>query len=167
MDILHLVDRLEELFNESRPIPFTNNVIVDEDRMLDIIDQMRVAIPDQVKQAEKLLAERDRTLAQAQEEAGRTIKLAREKSETLTERDSIVEAAQTRADQIVQQAHLDADAARREADAYIMETLTNLEIEMERIVNQVRNGIRTLQYTDPPATPVEQIEPFDRLDGND
>ena len=63
MDILHLVDRLEELFNESRPIPFTNNVIVDEDRMLDIIDQMRVAIPDQVKQAEKLLAERDRTLA--------------------------------------------------------------------------------------------------------
>ena len=96
MDILHLVDRLEELFNESRPIPFTNNVVVDEDRMLDIIDQMRVAIPDQVKQAEKLLAERDRTLAQAQEEASRTIQLAREKSEGLMERDSIVEAAQRR-----------------------------------------------------------------------
>ena len=168
MDILHLVDRLEELFNESRPIPFTNNVIVDEDRMLDIIDQMRVAIPEQVKQAEKLLAERDRTLAQAQEEAGRTIQLARQKSEGLMERDSIVEAAQTHADQIVEQAHLEADAARREADAYIMETLTNLEIEMERIVNQVRNGIRTLQYTDPPAaSPMEPIEPFDRLDGSD
>ena len=163
MDILHLVDRLEELFNESRPIPFTNNVIVDEDRMLDIIDQMRVAIPEQVKSAEKLLAERDRTLAQAQEEASRTVQLARAKSEGLMERDSIVEGAQTHAEQIVQQAHVDADATRREADEYIMETLTSLEIEMERIVNQVRNGIRTLQHTDPPPV-MEPIEPFNRLD---
>ena len=147
MDILHLVDRLEELFNESRPIPFTNNVIVDEDRMLDIIDQMRVAIPDQVKQAEKLLAERDRTLAQAQEEASRTVQLAREKSEGLLERDSIVEAAQTRGEQIIEQAQRDAEATRLEADNYVLETLTTLEIEMERIINQVRNGIRTLEHT--------------------
>lgn len=164
MDILHLVDRLEELFNESRAIPFTNNVIVDEDRMLDIIDQMRVAIPDQVKQAEKLLAERDRTLAQAQEEASRTIQLAREKSEGLMERDSIVEAAQTRAEQIIAQAELDADATRAEADQYIMETLTNLEIEMERILNQVRNGIRTIQHTVPPQS--EPMDPFTTLDEN-
>jgi cell division septum initiation protein DivIVA len=147
MDILHLVDRLEELFNESRPIPFTNNVIVDEDRMLDIIDQMRVAIPDQVKQAEKLLAERDRTLAQAQEEASRTVQLAREKSEGLLERDAIVEAAQTKGEQIIEQAQRDAEATRLEADNYVLETLTTLEIEMERIINQVRNGIRTLEHT--------------------
>ncbi|MGD2026891.1 MAG: ATP synthase F0 subunit B [Anaerolineales bacterium] len=147
MDILHLVDRLEELFNESRPIWFTNNVIVDEDRMLDIIDQMRVAIPDQVKQAEKLLAERDKLLAQAQEEANRTIQLAQNKSEGLLERDSIVEAAQVRADQIIEQAHQDAEATRIEADNYVLETLTNLEIEMERVINQVRNGIRALQHT--------------------
>lgn len=147
MDILHLVDRLEELFNESRPIPFTNNVVVDEDRMLDLIDQMRVAIPDQVKKAQKLIAERDRTLAQAQEEANRTLKLARERSEGLMERDTIVEAAQARADQVVQQAQLDAEATRQEADQYVLEALTNLEIELERIVNQVRNGIRALQET--------------------
>ncbi len=50
MDILHLVDRLEEMINQSRSIPFTHNVIVDEDKMLDLIDQMRVAIPDEVKE---------------------------------------------------------------------------------------------------------------------
>ena len=76
MDILQLVDRLEELFNQSRPIPLTNNVIVDEDKMLDLIDQMRVAIPDEVKKAQKLIAERDRTMAQATEEAKRTLQLA-------------------------------------------------------------------------------------------
>lgn len=147
MDILHLVDRLEELFNESRPIPLTNNVVVDEDRFLDLIDQMRVAIPEEVKKAKKLVSERDRTLAQAQEEAQRTIKLAREKGEGLLERDSIVEAAQARGNQLIDQAKLDAEAIRHEADEYALETLTNLEIEMERILNQVRNGVRALQQT--------------------
>jgi hypothetical protein len=99
MDILHLVDRLEELLNQSRPLPFTHNVMVDEDRMLDIIDQMRVAIPDEVKKAQQLLSQRDRILAQAQEEANRTLAIAREKSEQLLERDAIVQAAQARADQ--------------------------------------------------------------------
>ena len=146
MDILALVDRLEELFNESRPIPLTNNVIVDEDRMLDLIDQMRVAIPEQVKNAQKLLSERDRTMAQAQEEAARTLNLAREKSDTLIQRDAIVEAAQSRAEQVLEQAKLDAEATRREADLYVMEALTALEVEMERLLNQVRNGIRALQH---------------------
>ena len=147
MDILHLVDRLEELFNDSRAIPLTKNVAVDEDRMLDLIDQMRIAIPDQVKKAQKMLSEKDRIQAQAQEEAQRTITLAREKSEGLVDRDSIVESAQARGNQIVEQSNLDAEATRRDADEYVLDTLTNLEIEMERVISQVRNGIQALQQT--------------------
>jgi cell division septum initiation protein DivIVA len=145
MDILHLIDRLEELFNESRPIPFTHNVIVDEDRMLDLIDQMRVAIPDEVKKAQQLTAQRDRILAQAQEEVNRTLALAREKSDQLVERDSIVEAAKSRSDQIIEQAQQDIVAMRREADVYVLETLTRLEMEMDRSLTQIRNGINLLQ----------------------
>jgi hypothetical protein len=144
MDILQLVDRLEELFNQSRPIPLTNNVIVDEDKMLDLIDQMRVAIPDEVKKAQKLIAERDRTLASATEEAQRTLQLAKEKSAGMVERDSIVASAEDRAKDILRQAGLDADATRQEADDYVIEVLTNLEMELERILNQVRNGIRAV-----------------------
>lgn len=144
MDILQLVDRLEELFNQSRPIPLTNNVIVDEDKMLDLIDQMRVAIPDEVKKAQKLIAERDRTMAQAAEEANRTLQLAKEKSTNLVDRDSIVAAADARASEILRQAELDADATRQEADDYVIESLTNLEMELERVLNQVRNGIRAV-----------------------
>lgn len=154
MDILHLIDRLEELFNESRPIPLTHNVIVDEDRMLDIIDQMRVAIPEEVKKAQQLLAQRDRLLAQAQEEAHRTLALAREKSDQLVDRDAIVQSAQERADQIVEQIRADADITRQEADKYVIDTLTQMEMELERLINQVRNGIRTLQ-SPPTETPEE------------
>jgi cell division septum initiation protein DivIVA len=145
MDILHLIDRLEELFNESRPIPFTHNVIVDEDRMLDLIDQMRVAIPDEVKKAQQLLAQRDRILAQSQEEANRTITLAREKSEQLVERDSLVQSAQTRYDQVLAQIKEEADVTRQEADRYVVDTLSRLEAQLEQILTEVRNGIKLLQ----------------------
>jgi cell division septum initiation protein DivIVA len=144
MDILHLVDRLEELFNESRPIPLTHNVIVDEDRMLEIIDQMRISIPDEVKNAEQIIAQRDRVLAQAQEEATRTIKLAKDKGEDIVARDAIVEAAQGRAEQIIAQARAEAENIRMDADDYIIETLASLEAELARLMNQARNGIATL-----------------------
>lgn len=145
MDILHLVDRLEELLNQSRPLWFTHNVIVDEDRMLDIIDQMRVAIPDEVKKSQQILVQRDRLMAQAQEEANRTIAIAREKSDQLLERDAIVQQAQARADQIVAQARLEAEQTKKEADYYVVETLSRLELELDRSLTQVRNGIQTLQ----------------------
>lgn len=145
MDILHLVDRLEELFNESRPIWFTHSVAVDEEKLLDIIDQMRVSIPEEIKKAQQILAQRDRILAQAQEEATRTLNLARERSDQMLERDPLVQSAQARADQIIEQVQMEAEGTRREADAYVLDTLSKLEMEMERLLNQARNGIRTLQ----------------------
>jgi cell division septum initiation protein DivIVA len=158
MDILHLVDRLEELLNQSRPFPLTHNVIVDEDRMLDIIDQMRVAIPEEVKKAQQLLAQRDRILAQAQEEANRTLAIAREKSDQLVERDAIVQAAQARADQVVSQARSEAERTRKEADNYVVETLTHMEVELDRFLNQVRNGIMTLKKEVPKEIPTEVLQ---------
>ena len=147
MDILHLIDRLEELFNESRAIPFTHNVVVDEEKMLDLIDQMRVAIPEEMKKAQQVITQRDKLLAQAQEEANRTISLAREKGEQMIERDSIVQNAQSYAEERATDIITEAENTRVEADHYVVETLTNLELELERYLNQVRNGIRTLQET--------------------
>lgn len=145
MDILHLVDRLEELFNQSKPIWFTHSVIVDEDRMLDLIDQMRVSIPEEIKKAQQIIAQRDRILAQTQEESNRTLSIAREKADVLVDRDPVIQAAQVRGEQIIQQARVEADMARREADEYVLETLSNVGEELERLLNQVRNGVRTLQ----------------------
>jgi vacuolar-type H+-ATPase subunit H len=145
MDILHLVDRLEELFNESRPIWLTHSVIVDEDRMLDIIDQMRVAIPEEIKKAQQIITQRDRVLAQAKEEANRTISLAREKADKQLDDNEIIQAAKMRAEEIIDQSQKEAQASQREADKYILETLTSLELHLDRMVAQVRNGIKTLQ----------------------
>ena len=145
MDILHLIDRLEELFNDSRAVPLTRNVMVDEDKMLDIIDQMRIAIPEEVKKAQQLLAQRDRVMAQATEEANRTVEIARGKAEELIQRDLVVQEAQRRADQIVSQARGEAENIRRDADDYVVITLQRLQDELSKLANQVQNGIRLVE----------------------
>ena len=169
MDILHLVDRLEELFNQSRPIPLTRNVIIDEDRFLEIIDQMRISIPEEIKKAQQLLAQRDRILAQSQEEANRTIQLAKQKAEEAAGRDAIVVAAQNRAEQIITQARTDTEGVKDDADDYVLEALGGIEGELTRLLNQTRNGIaaigmdretrrqQRITYTE------EQVSPFEEL----
>ena len=145
MDILHLVDRLEELVNNSRPIPLNRSVVVDENAFMDIIDQMRISIPEDIKKSQQINAQKDRILAQAQEEANRTLALAREKSEKMIEKSEVFMAAQAKAAQITEQARREAKQTQLDADRYVVETLTKLEAEMNRILAQVRNGIKTLQ----------------------
>ncbi len=144
MDILHLVDRLEELFNNSRQLPFTRSILVDEELFLQIIDQMRIAIPEEVKKAQQVLAQRDRILAQAQEEANRTVQLAKQRAEDQVDRDAIVKGAQARAEQIIAQARLDAEEIRRDADEYVIDALAAVEAELSRLLTQARNGIAKL-----------------------
>ena len=145
MDILHLVDRLEEVFNSGTAIPLSHKLMVDEDRVLEIIDQMRVSIPEEVKKAQQVLAQRDRIMAQAQEEAARTVQLAQEKGEQLISRDSLVSNAQAKAEQLLQAARGDAEQIRAEADDYTLEVLTKLEAELVKSLNQARNGIAKIR----------------------
>jgi hypothetical protein len=144
MDILHLVDRLEELFNESKPFLGTRKIIVDEDRLLDLIDQMRLSIPEEIKSAQQIISQKDRILAQSSEEAARTINAAREKGIQMVERDNIVQSAKLRAEQIDSQARDNVAFIRIEADKYALETLVNLQIKLERNLAEVRRGIQTL-----------------------
>ena len=156
MDILQLIDRLEELFNESKNVPLTRNVMVDEDRMLDIIDQMRIAIPEEVKKAQQLLGQRDRLLAQAQEEANRTLELARQKADQMITKDMVTQEASRRADQILAQARNEAENIRADADDYAMNSLIQLQEELERLTNQVSNGVRLLKEEQSKRTPVTE-----------
>jgi hypothetical protein len=145
MDILQLVDRLEELFNQSKPIWFTHSVVVDEDKFLDIIDQMRIAVPEEVKKARQLYAQKDRVLAQAQEEAQRTVELARQKAAEMVDKEALVVEAQRHANLIIEQSQVTAEEIKLGADQYSEDALAGLITEMERILNQARNGMLVLE----------------------
>ena len=144
MDILHLVDRMEELINTGKAVPLTRNVMVDENAFMDIIDQMRISIPEEIKKAQQINAQKDRILAQAQEEANRTVALAREKSEKLIEKSEVYQAAQAKVDMITDQASKEASQSMMDADRYVIDTLSGLEQELNKVLAQVRNCIAAL-----------------------
>lgn len=141
MDIQHLVDRLEDLIDQGRHVPMSKYTLIDEERALEIIDQMRISIPEQIEKATRVINQRDRLIAQANEEATRMVDLARLKSEELVERDSIVQTARYRAENLIAQARKDAEVIKLEADAYVAEALRELEQHLLRTLTIVRNGI--------------------------
>ena len=142
MDILHLIDRLETLITEGFHLPFTSNVIVHEDAFLDIIDQMRVSIPEEVKLAKRTEAERERLLLQAQEEADRLVEMAREKTKSLADEHELVDVAHERAQEIEAEARQRAEEIIAETDEYIVDQLSELEEQLMKTLTIVRNGLR-------------------------
>jgi vacuolar-type H+-ATPase subunit H len=145
MDILYLIDELESRLTEGRRVPLTSKVVVDEEACFDIINEMRSRVPEEVRQAKKIVRERDRIVAQANEEAERIVALARGKAdEVLTEHDTVKEAA-ARAETIIERAQREADKIKIDADDYVIAVLTQLESQLGSLTTTVQNGIRVVQ----------------------
>jgi cell division septum initiation protein DivIVA len=153
VDILYLVDRLEELLNTGTRVPLSSKTMVNEDEILDIVDQMRIALPEEVKQARKTTQDRDRLMAQAHEESERMVLVAKQEaakilSDARDEADRIQKSskddaerlqknAKEEAARLEQEAKIAAMATRQGADSYASEVLTNLKVHLEQIGRQV------------------------------
>src|SRR5271165_6204243 len=83
MDVLVLIDKLDDLVHNAKPVPLTDQVRVAKEEIYDILDQMRATIPQEIKQARWIVKERQEMLAEAKKEAERVIKDARERQERL------------------------------------------------------------------------------------
>ncbi|MBZ0310811.1 MAG: ATPase, partial [Anaerolineae bacterium] len=90
MDIQHLIDRLEDLIDEGRHFPMSKYTLIDEERALGIIDQMRISVPEQIETATRVVSQRDRIVAQAHEEAERIVEYAKQKGADMLDREAIV-----------------------------------------------------------------------------
>jgi vacuolar-type H+-ATPase subunit H len=152
IDILHLVDRLEQLIEQGRRIPFSSSVIVDEGICLDIIDQMRISIPDEIKQAKRIQQERESFVVEAQEEGARIIAKAREDAARLVAEHELRRQAQLRADRILAEAERQAEAICQGADDYAMDVLTRLSQELAAVQRTTANGLAALEQRRPEAT---------------
>lgn len=143
-DILYLVDRLEELLSKGFRVPFTTNAVIDEEAFLDLIDQMRIAIPNEIRQAQRISQERDRIMAQAREEAERLLEQARAEAARLVTEQELAKAAEQRARSVVAHAREEAEAIRAGADEYAIGVLEDLHNELHRIIRTVENGLQAL-----------------------
>ena len=150
-------------------LPLTNNVVVDQATALDLIDQLRVAVPEEVRQAKRVNQESERILEKAQEEADRIVARAQEQAAFLIEERELTRAAEVRSQEIVEDGHREADEIRRGADEYAASVLVRLEGECVKTLQSIRHGIQMLDerrgVEAAEAEPALDVEP-DRMAGH-
>ena len=140
MDVLVLIDKLDDLVHNAKPVPLTDQVRVDKEEIYDILDQMRATIPEEIKQARWIVKERQEMLAEAKREAERIVKEGRERQERLIADEEIVKAAERAAEDIIEDARAHEREIRLGAEDYADEILNTLEINLSKFIAAVQRG---------------------------
>lgn len=144
IDILQLIDRLEETLAAGWRVPWSNQVAIDRGVFLNIVDQIRITIPKEIKKAREVEQERDKYIAQAHEEARRIIAQAREDAARLLDEHQLRREALTRAEALIQAAEREAQRIRAGADEYAEGQLRLLGQQVAQLDQVVRNGLTVL-----------------------
>jgi vacuolar-type H+-ATPase subunit H len=167
MDIVHLIDQLEEIAQSARKLPVGGGSVVSRQRLLDLVDRMRVAVPKEVYEAREVLERKGEVLAEGEREAAELLEQARAEMEKRLNETEVVKAAHDRARELIkhaeeragdllrdaeEQARARLDEAQaasreemREADVYALQTLRRLEEQLDGFMMTVRNGIDALE----------------------
>jgi dsDNA-specific endonuclease/ATPase MutS2 len=143
-DILFLVERLESLVAAAKKVPLTNNVVLDQAAMLELVDQLRISVPDEVRQAKRITEEVTRITEHARDEADQIAARAQEQAAQMLEERELVKLAQQRAAEIIDQASREAGEVRRGADEYAAGVLIRLEGECIKALTSIKRGIDML-----------------------
>jgi vacuolar-type H+-ATPase subunit H len=153
IDIIFLIEQLERLISSGRNMPLTSNVIIDQARALDLLDQLRVAVPEEVRQAKRINEETERIVERAQEEAERILARAQEQAAFLIEERELTRAAELKSKEIIADGQREADEIRRGADEYAASVLVKLEGVLIRELQSIKHGLAMLdeRYVDEPG----------------
>ena len=127
--------------------------MVDERAMLTVVDEMRIRIPEEIREARRVMRQRDQIPQSAQMEAERIVQQAQEQAEQMIRDEEIVKQAEAHALQLVEEAEERTDASREEMDLYALSMLRDLESRLESHLTSIRRGVAALDQSD--AEPVE------------
>jgi hypothetical protein len=144
IDIIFLVERLESLIANGKKLPLTTNVVVDQNAALGLIDELRVAVPEEVRAAKRINAEGERIIEKAQAEAERIVAKAQEQAAFLIDERGLTQAAEGQSREILATANRDADDIRRGADEYAVGVLVGLEGDVVKTLQSIKKGIALL-----------------------
>src|ERR1700727_2528091 len=151
MDVLVLIDKLDDLVHNAKPVPLTDQVRVDKEEIYDILDQMRATIPEEIKQPRWIVKERQEMLAEAKREAEKIVKEARERQERLVGEGEGTKQGGRAGGDIVEDARAREREIRLGAEDYADEILSTLEVNLSKIISAVGRGRERLQGKDEPA----------------
>jgi vacuolar-type H+-ATPase subunit H len=142
---LHLLDRLEDAIRSGWHMPGTSRCMVDENELQEIIESVRESIPVEVRQAQEVTRNREEILGEARAEVERLIAQAQARAFEMMQEQALYKTAEKEARRIIEEANQQANEVRARADEYALNSLLQLETQLNMTLNTVRNGVSSLR----------------------
>lgn len=142
-DVLVLLDRLEDLIGVGRRMPFSTRVMVEEEEFLGLLDQIRGAVPREIRQAQRVVEERADIIAAAQQEAAKILDMARSQAEYIVSEQGVLNEARQRGEEILRQVDQEQRRSMGHIDDYALKQLSEVEAAVEEGMNVVIEALRS------------------------
>ena len=135
--VIQLLDELEEILDNSRAVPFSNKVSVDKEEVYDIISDVRMKLPNELKQSKWVIEERNKILVDAQKEADEIVKNAEDRMARMVDEDEVTKRAYEQAAAIIDAAKKTSKEMRLGAMEYAETVLADAENKLKELKNVV------------------------------
>ncbi|WP_294986106.1 ATPase [uncultured Fenollaria sp.] len=147
MDVLGLIDEIEDIVETASSLPLTSKVLVQKEELLDIISELRIKLPDEIKQAAWIKEERERIISEANKDAEQIIKETRLKLEELVSKEEVLKEANERAKDIMNKAQIASTNLKRSSLEYSDKLLMNAQENLKDMIttlNENRTELRKM-----------------------
>ena len=145
MEIFTLLETLEEALENSKTIPFSGKSVVEKEELLDIIKEIRIKLPDELKQAKWVKEERQKILVEAQKEADEIVKEAENRIISMIDEHEITRKAYEQKAQIIETANEMSREISKGTKDYADNLLEKLEVVLEDALKTVQNNRKELK----------------------
>ena len=145
MSIDTLLDEIEEIVAGGSSIPFASKVMVDKNELLELIREIRVKLPEELKQAEWIKEERQRILAEAEKESEILRQEADRRIKSMIDESEVTKRANEQAKDIISAAQQDAKKIRLGARAYADDILVELSARVEKVLAIINSNREELK----------------------
>lgn len=139
-EIEQLLEQVVSHVANARAMPMSASVMINRDEVLDLLDDARQRLPEELKAARWLLKEREDFLARTRREGDDILAAGRERAERMVQRTEVVKAAEHRARSIVDAAEAEARTMRLQCEDFCDQRLAQFEIVLERTMKMVTAG---------------------------
>lgn len=143
-----LIDQLEVMVEKAPEVPLVGKVLIDADELFELLDVIRTAIPEEVKRAEAVSSEKDRMIAEGQQQAELMIKKAEEYATKLVHNSEIFRQAEEEGKVILEKAKLRAEEIETGAKEYADQILSNLHDALQKTLHVVELSKEELSKDD-------------------
>lgn len=153
--ITQLINELEDVMDEASAVPFSRKVSVDPDEIYEILTEMKDSLPQEIKQAEWTIAEKDRIIGEAEATANQRLEnadkeiqkfkeQAKDQYQRMISEHEITLQARTEADRILQEAATEANKLRQQSYEYIDKLFSSSSENFSQLASQLEKNRRSI-----------------------